>query len=99
MTAVHDAPVARPSAGFRLAQSSRWLWLYLPFLAFTIFHYLTSLPVNSFIRDFQRLGRSGVRRDGGRLRLCVQQLAGPRVVKGAWRGTRLGWHEERRAAR
>jgi cellulose synthase (UDP-forming) len=37
---------------FRLTQSSRWLWLYVPLLAFTVLYYLTSLRVNSFTRDF-----------------------------------------------
>ena len=37
---------------FRLAQSTFWLWLYLPFLAFTILYYLVSLSVNAFSRDF-----------------------------------------------
>jgi cellulose synthase (UDP-forming) len=30
---------------FRLAQSTVWLWLYLPFLLFTILYYLVSLSV------------------------------------------------------
>jgi cellulose synthase (UDP-forming) len=37
---------------FRLAQSTFWLWLYLPFLVFTVLYYLVSLSVNAFSRDF-----------------------------------------------
>jgi cellulose synthase (UDP-forming) len=37
---------------FRLAQSTVWLWVYLPFLLFTILYYLVSLSVNAFSRDF-----------------------------------------------
>jgi len=37
---------------FLLAQSSRWLWGYVPLLAFTILYYLTSLRVNGFTPDF-----------------------------------------------
>jgi cellulose synthase (UDP-forming) len=37
---------------FRLAQSTPWLWVYLPFLLFTILYYLVSLSVNAFSRSF-----------------------------------------------
>src|SRR5512132_421065 len=37
---------------FRLAQSTPWLWVYLPFLLFTILYYLVSLWVNAFSRSF-----------------------------------------------
>ena len=36
----------------RLAQSTPWMWLFLPFLLFTILYYLISLSVNAFSRDF-----------------------------------------------
>lgn len=39
-------------AQFRLARSTPWLWVYLPFLLFTILYYLVSLSVNGFSRDF-----------------------------------------------
>lgn len=37
---------------FRLTRSTVWLWVYLPFLLFTILYYLVSLSVNAFSRDF-----------------------------------------------
>jgi cellulose synthase (UDP-forming) len=37
---------------YRLAQSTPWLWVYLPFLLFTILYYLVSLSVNAFSRSF-----------------------------------------------
>lgn len=36
----------------RLARSTPWMWLFLPFLLFTIFYYIVSLSVNAFSRDF-----------------------------------------------
>ena len=36
----------------RLAQSSPWLWVYLPLLAFTVLYYVTSLRVNALTCDF-----------------------------------------------
>jgi cellulose synthase (UDP-forming) len=36
----------------RFAQSTPWMWLFLPFLLFTILYYLISLSVNVFSRDF-----------------------------------------------
>ncbi|MCP3819926.1 glycosyltransferase [Streptomyces sp. A3M-1-3] len=37
---------------FRQVQSSPWLWVFLPFLVFTLLYYLTSLRVNAFTTDF-----------------------------------------------
>jgi cellulose synthase (UDP-forming) len=36
----------------RLARSTPWMWLFLPFLLFTILYYVVSLSVNAFSRDF-----------------------------------------------
>ncbi|MEU1198589.1 glycosyltransferase family 2 protein [Streptomyces sp. NPDC005813] len=41
---------------YRLASSTPLLWLFAPFLAFTLLYYLISLRVNLFSRDFD-LGR------------------------------------------
>jgi cellulose synthase (UDP-forming) len=38
---------------FRLAASTPLLWLFAPFLAFTVLYYLVSLRVNLFSRDFE----------------------------------------------
>ncbi|MEY9965990.1 cellulose synthase (UDP-forming) [Streptacidiphilus sp. MAP12-16] len=35
-----------------LARSTPWLWIYLPFLVFTVIYYLISLRVNGFTKDF-----------------------------------------------
>jgi cellulose synthase (UDP-forming) len=35
-----------------LARYSAWLWVYLPFLLFTVVYYLISLRVNGFTKDF-----------------------------------------------
>ncbi len=39
-------------AQLRLMHSTHWVWAYLPFLLFTVLHYLVSLSVNAFSRDF-----------------------------------------------
>ena len=36
----------------RLVHSTPWMWLFLPFLLFTILYYVISLSVNAFSRDF-----------------------------------------------
>jgi cellulose synthase (UDP-forming) len=36
----------------RLAQASPWLWLYVPFLLFTIVYYLLSVAIHLFTQDF-----------------------------------------------
>ena len=38
----------------RLARSSPWFWVYVPFLFFTIGYFVVSLWVNGFTRDFSR---------------------------------------------
>ncbi|HET8915825.1 MAG TPA: cellulose synthase catalytic subunit, partial [Propionibacteriaceae bacterium] len=37
---------------WRLVHSTPWMWLYLPFLLFTILYYVVSLSVNAFSKDF-----------------------------------------------
>src|SRR4051794_20182731 len=37
---------------FKLAQSTPWMWIYVPLLVFTVVYYLISLRVNALTRDF-----------------------------------------------
>lgn len=36
----------------RLVRSAPWMWLFVPFLIFTILYYVVSISVNGFSRDF-----------------------------------------------
>ncbi|MCT9933785.1 cellulose synthase catalytic subunit [Planotetraspora sp. A-T 1434] len=40
----------------QLAKSTPWLWVYVPFLVFTVVYYLISLRVNAFTPDFDLAG-------------------------------------------
>jgi cellulose synthase (UDP-forming) len=48
---------------FKLAQSTPWMWLYMPLLIFTVLYYLVSLRVNALTRDFDVKAHKALVRD------------------------------------